>query len=148
MQSKSTKRPSRGSTNLYWQCLMRRWSSFKESRGKSPNHCAEKDVVKFNKKDDIKEMFHVLVNYYEKALNDSVDLKRLQIRTERWHVNQDSTFKWSTHPSILALEPILAQKSCSPKSWHQFQLIWPLFRIFFPKITKKLAKIGNLSKNC
>ena len=48
--------------------------------------------------------------------------------------------------SILALEPILAQKSCSPKSWHQFQLIWPLFRIFFPKITKKLAKIKNLSK--
>ena len=52
----------------------------------------------------------------------------------------------ATPLSILALEPILAQKSCSPKSWHQFQLIWPLFRIFFPKITKKLAKIKNLSK--
>ena len=50
--------------------------------------------------------------------------------------------------SNLALEQIFAQKSCFPKSWHQFQLIWPLFRIFFPKITKKLAKIGNLSKNC
>ena len=54
---------------------------------------------------------------------------------------------WPPPPlSILALEQILAQKSCSPKSWHQFQLIWPLFRIFFPKITKKLAKIKNLSK--
>ena len=48
---------------------------------------------------------------------------------------------------VLALEQIFAQKSCFPKSWHQFQLIWPLFRLFFPKITKKMAKIGNLSKN-
>ena len=34
--------------------------------------------------------------------------------------------------SILALEPILAKKSCFPESCLQFQLIWPFFRIFFP----------------
>ena len=50
--------------------------------------------------------------------------------------------------SILAPEQILAQKSCFPKSWHQFQLIWHLFRIFFQKSPKTLAKIQNLSKNC
>ena len=33
--------------------------------------------------------------------------------------------------SILALEPNSAQKSCSPERWHQFQLIWSFFRIFF-----------------
>ena len=50
--------------------------------------------------------------------------------------------------SILAPEQILAQKSCFPKSWHQYQVILPLFRNFFQKSTKKLAKIENLSKNC
>ena len=44
-------------------------------------------------------------------------------------------------PSIFALEQIFAQKSCFPKSWHQFQLIWSLFKIFFPKLTKTLVKI-------
>ena len=54
---------------------------------------------------------------------------------------------WLPPPlSILALEQILAQKSCFPKSRHQFQLIWPVFRIFFQKFTKKLAKIENLPK--
>ena len=38
---------------------------------------------------------------------------------------------WLPPPlSILALEQILAQKSYFPKSRHQFQLIWPIFRIF------------------
>ena len=50
-------------------------------------------------------------------------------------------------PAILALEQIFAQKSCFPKGWHQFQLIWPLFGIFFQKSPKKLAKIENPSKN-
>ena len=39
-------------------------------------------------------------------------------------------------PAILALEQIFAQKSCSPKGWHQFQLIWPLFGNFFQKSPK------------
>ena len=50
-------------------------------------------------------------------------------------------------PAILALEQILAQKLCFPKIWHKFQLIWPLFGIFFQKITKKLVKIENSPKN-
>ena len=51
---------------------------------------------------------------------------------------------WPPPPlSILALEQILAQKSCFPKSRDQLQLIWPVFRIFFPKIAKKLRKIEN-----
>ena len=55
---------------------------------------------------------------------------------------------WPPPPlSILALEQILTQKSCFPKSWHQFQLIWPLFGNFFQKLPKKLAKIENPSKN-
>ena len=56
---------------------------------------------------------------------------------------------WAATPlSILTLEQILAQKSCFPKSRDQLQLIWPVFRIFFPKIAKKLAKIENLPKSC
>ena len=53
----------------------------------------------------------------------------------------------SPPPAILALEQIFAQKSCFPKGWHQFQLIWPLFGNFFQKSPKKLAKIENPSKN-
>ena len=41
-----------------------------------------------------------------------------------------------------------------PKRWHQFQLIWPIFRIFFPKITKKngenwksIKKLLKMSEN-
>ena len=49
--------------------------------------------------------------------------------------------------SIFALEQIFAQKTCFPLSLHQFQLIWPLFGIFFQKSSKKLAKIENPSKN-
>ena len=48
--------------------------------------------------------------------------------------------------SILALEQIFAQKSCFPKSWHQFQFIWPLFRMFFPKITKNWLKLEIYQK--
>ena len=40
-------------------------------------------------------------------------------------------------PAILALEQILAKKLCYSKSWHQFQLIWHLFRFFFQKSPKK-----------
>ena len=60
--------------------------------------------------------------------------------------------------SILALEPNLAQNSCSPERWHQFQLIWPFFRNFFSinpqKIseswnsTEKSLKMGEISKIC
>ena len=49
-------------------------------------------------------------------------------------------------PAILALEQIFAQKSCFPKGWHQFQLIWPLFGNFFQKLPKKTTKIENPSK--
>ena len=54
---------------------------------------------------------------------------------------------WPPPPlSILALEPNLAPKSCFPTRWHQFQLIWHLFRIFFPKITKKWWKLKTYRK--
>ena len=59
---------------------------------------------------------------------------------------QPKQLSGATPPSILALEQILAQKSCFPKSRDQLQLIWPGFRIFFPKIAKKMAKIENLPK--
>ena len=50
-------------------------------------------------------------------------------------------------PSIFALEPNLAPKSCFPTRWHQFQLIWHLFRILFsPKITKKWQKLKTYQK--
>ena len=39
--------------------------------------------MKFNEKDYIKEIFHVLVNYYEKVFDDFVELKPLQNRIER-----------------------------------------------------------------
>ena len=66
---------------------------------------------------------------------------------------------WPPPPlSILALEQILAQKSCFPKSRDQLQLIWPVFRIFFSKNckkigenwkpTKKLLKMSENSKFC
>ena len=42
--------------------------------------------------------------------------------------------------SILALEPNLAKKSCSPERCYQFQLIWPLFGIFFQKSQKKISE--------
>ena len=48
--------------------------------------------------------------------------------------------------SILALEQVLAQKSCFPKIWHQFQLIWPLFRIFLQKSQTKCRKLKNCQK--
>ena len=61
---------------------------------------------------------------------------------------QPKQLSGATPPSILALEQLLAKKSSFPTSRHQFQLIWLVFRIFFPKFEKKLAKIENLPKNC
>ena len=46
----------------------------------------------------------------------------------------------SPPPAILALGQNFAQKSCFPKGWHQFQLIWPLFGIFFQKSPKKIGE--------
>ena len=56
---------------------------------------------------------------------------------------------WHQKPpvSILAQEPILAQKSCSPNRWHQFKIIRNFFIILFPCITKKMVKNEDLLNN-
>ena len=50
------------------------------------------------------------------------------------------------HPSFSALESPKGQKSCFHISLDHFQLILAFFRIFFPQITKKNAKIENVLK--
>ena len=62
-------------------------------------------------------------------------------------VNPNKTDIWEALPGPGgAPEQFFAQKSCFPKRWHQFQLIWTLFRIFFQKSQENWRKLEIYQK--
>ena len=100
----------------------------------------------------------LLIKYFEFSTICILEGYSQNLRLIKPYFNPNQTDVWEAlpglgglrkppPPAILALEQIFAQKSCFPKGWHQFQLIWPLFGNFFQKSPKKSAKIENPSKN-